>query len=280
MPTLQSINNIKSKEILICRMYSDGYSSNKISNILQISTSSAKKILKKNNIKIRNSSTSHKIYTCDESIFEKINSHEKAYWIGFLQADASITSGRLVLVLSSKDISHIENFKTFIKSNHKIHLYKQLIGKNSIIKNRNKDYFYNYLGISSSKIIKDLKKYSIVPRKTFTTKFGINIPKKYINSYMAGLLDADGFITVSKNGITLGFLGNEDLAKEFQNNLIKNIPNISNNKLIKHINNKNYIVRYSGLQVFNIGKFLYKDTKFFLERKKNKILDFFKKSSF
>lgn len=280
MPTLESIKNIKLKEPTICKMYLDGYSSNEISAILQISTSSTKKILKKNNVVIRDASTSHKIYTCEESTFEKIDSHEKAYWVGFLQSDASITSGRLVLALSEKDKNHLEKFKLFLNSNHKIHCYKQIMGKNSVVKNKDKDYFYVYLGISSSKIIKDLEKYSITKNKTFTVQFGLNVPQKYINSYMAGLLDADGFVTVSNNKITLGFCGNECTATEFQDVLMKHIHNLPNNKIITHKNNQNRSTRFSGAKVFDIGSFLYKDTPIFLNRKKDKILNFFQKNSF
>lgn len=281
MPNLAKIQYLKSKEKEICQLYTDGYSTNKIANILNISKSSSKKVLKKYKVKIRDSRTSHLRYTCDECTFETIDSHEKAYWVGFLQADAAIVQNRLVLCLSTKDIDHTTLFKNFMKSDHKILTYKQLQGKSSIIKNKNKDYFYNYFGICSNKLVNDLKKYDIYPNKTKTTTFGKNIPEQYIGSYMAGLVDADGFITITKNknSIIIGFLGNNFTGPEFNNILQTKIENISNNKLI-YKNKINVVVRYAGKQVFEIGKFLYENTKDFLPRKKNKILDFFKKDSF
>jgi DNA-binding NarL/FixJ family response regulator len=47
MPTLESINNLKSKESEICDLYINGESSNKIAQKLKLSKSSVKKILKK-----------------------------------------------------------------------------------------------------------------------------------------------------------------------------------------------------------------------------------------
>jgi len=280
MPSLEAIYNLKSKEKIICDMYVSGLSSNKIGEKLQISKSSVKKILKKNNVQIRDSSTSHKIYNCDESIFENIDSHEKAYWVGFLLSDATITNGSLKLALSTKDLCHIQKFKIFMKSDHNIHTYKQLISKSSIIKNRDKEYFYGIIDIHSSKIINDLLQYSITTNKSFTTEFGKNIPEKFINSYMGGLIDADGFVTVSNNKITLGFLSHTNFSIAFNKKLHEKL-NVSTNKLISHHSNNNLkIVRFSGKQVLDIGKLIYNDSPIYLERKRDKILNFFKKDCF
>ena len=45
--------------------------------------------------------------------FDKINTEEKAYWLGFLYADGSISSkeDKIELGLAEKDLHHIEKFK-------------------------------------------------------------------------------------------------------------------------------------------------------------------------
>lgn len=275
MPSLESRNNLKSKEQEICANYIGGESSNAIAKKLYISKSSVKKILKKHNILIRNASISHKIYNCDESIFEIIDSHEKAYWVGFLTADATITNGSLKLALAIKDYTHLEKFKIFMKSDHKIYMYQQIPGENSVIKNKSKKYYYGIISIHSSKIINDLDKYSITPKKSFTTQFGKNIPNEFINSYMLGLIDADGFITVSNNKITIGFLSHNNFAQTFKHILKQNVE-LPDNKLLNHHTNENLkIVRFSGQKVLKIGDFLYKNTPIYLDRKRNRILNFF-----
>lgn len=279
MPNIESINNLKSKETKICTLYKNGESSNKIAVKLQLSKSSVKKVLKKHNITIRDSSISHMIYNCDETLFKFIDSHEKAYWIGFLTADATITNGSLKLALATKDITHIDKFRKFMKSNHPIHTYRQLLGKSSVVKNKSKNYYYGIISIHSAQVIKDLSQYSITTNKSFTTKFGKNIPDQFINSYMAGLVDADGFVTVSNDKITIGFLSHNDFATNFNTAMHKNLD-LSDNKLLSHhTNDKLKIVRFSGAQVFNISNFLYANTPTYLERKKNKISNFFEKDS-
>lgn len=280
MPSLESVNNLKSKEKIICDMYMAGKSSNKIAQELHLSKSSVKKTLKKYSVPIRDSAVSHKVYNCDDSIFETIDSHEKAYWIGFLTADATITNGSLKLALATKDMAHLEKFRVFMKSDHPIHIYKQLVGKSSVVKNKDKNYYYGIISIHNAKIIKELSRYSVTTNKSFTTEFGENIPDKFINSYMAGLVDADGFVTVSNDKITIGFLSHNDFAAGFKNMLHKNLD-LNNNKLLSHhTNDRIKIVRFSGNQVLDIGKFLYTDTPVCLERKKDKISNFFKQDIF
>jgi len=271
MPSLMSINNLKSKEKEICELYASGESSNKIAAKLQLSKSSVKKTLKNYGVVIRNASFSHQIYEVNGNIFENIDSHEKAYWIGFLTADGTITGGRLKLALAIKDIKHLQAFKKFMESTHPILTYKQLQGKTSVVKNKEKDYYYAIIGFSNKKLIQDLSKYSVTKRKSFTVKFGQNIPNKYMCSYMAGLVDGDGFITISNNNIHFGFVSHEKFAQDFQNYLMK-VCDLQENKLADHENVR--CVRYAGKQVKRILKFLYSDTPIFLERKKSK-LNFF-----
>ena len=54
--------------------------------------------------------------------FEKIDTEEKAYWLGFLYADGSVGSkeDKIELGLAEKDLKHIEKFKTFMNINNKI----------------------------------------------------------------------------------------------------------------------------------------------------------------
>ena len=54
---------------------------------------------------------------CDETVFDKINNEESAYWLGFLYADGNISStgNRLEVRLSIKDLSHLEKFRSFLK---------------------------------------------------------------------------------------------------------------------------------------------------------------------
>ena len=52
----------------------------------------------------------------NDTIFESIDTEEKAYWLGFLYADGSIssTNNTIELSLKSSDINHLIKFKYFL----------------------------------------------------------------------------------------------------------------------------------------------------------------------
>ena len=54
--------------------------------------------------------------------FETIDTEEKAYWLGFLYADGSVSSNedKIELGLAEQDMHHIEKFRDFIGINNKI----------------------------------------------------------------------------------------------------------------------------------------------------------------
>ncbi|MDY0396642.1 hypothetical protein RWE15_22965 [Virgibacillus halophilus] len=62
------------------------------------------------------------IYKVDESIFEKIDTSIKAYWLGMLYADAYVDNFKNVLefCLKEGDRSHVEKFKGFLQANNSI----------------------------------------------------------------------------------------------------------------------------------------------------------------
>lgn len=64
-----------------------------------------------------------RIYKINESYFEKINSQEKAYWLGFIYADGHVTEQSINISLQVKDINHLQKFLVSINSSHPITTY-------------------------------------------------------------------------------------------------------------------------------------------------------------
>ena len=82
------------------------------------------RILKENNIHIRDLRESHALYY-DKDYFEVINTPEKAYWLGFIYADGCITKRNVFSIkLSIKDIELLEELKKDLNSEHKIGTYE------------------------------------------------------------------------------------------------------------------------------------------------------------
>ncbi len=68
-----------------------------------------------------------KIYNFNENFFDKIDSEQKAYWLGFIMADGFNSNDELMIELSIIDLEHLSSFikeikadvpiKTFTKNN-------------------------------------------------------------------------------------------------------------------------------------------------------------------
>ena len=78
-------------------------------------TKNLKEILKKNNIIPRNKSIANRIYFCDDNYFEKIDSKDKAYFLGLLMADGNKYKNTVRIELQEKDKSILELFKKYIE---------------------------------------------------------------------------------------------------------------------------------------------------------------------
>jgi len=99
----------------------------------------------------------NKKYKVNENYFEKIDTEEKAYWLGFLYADSNVRihkgrSGILKLKLKQSDKQHIEKFNKCLNSNYPIKDGLEILK----VKNREYKCYYSVLCIYNTKIVKDL----------------------------------------------------------------------------------------------------------------------------
>ena len=168
-----------------------------------------------NYLKSKNISTRKKINSCD-TMFEIIDTEEKAYWLGFLYADGCVSYNkvsfptRYVVELSLKesDKVHIEKFQKFMNSTRNIEYRKNT--KSFRIQ------------IFSKKLCEDLIKLGCTNKKSLTLKFPTleQVPLNFINSFIRGYVDGDGSIVLNNKTNCLNklmILG----TKEFLDDLIK-----------------------------------------------------------
>src|ERR1700686_1372684 len=111
---------VKLPENEIIKLYNEGASLRYLAKKFNIDNNSIKNRLIKHGIQLRTLSEANRIYSFDENIFEKIDSHEKAYWLGFLASDGSIYNNAIKIGLSFKDFAHLEKFRYFLKADHPI----------------------------------------------------------------------------------------------------------------------------------------------------------------
>lgn len=124
----------------------------------------------------------------DHNSFSRPLNKEKAYWIGFLFADGCISDRhRVQLGLQETDIGHIKKFQQFVKGD----FYKIT----NIVSNKSCSFKF-----VSEKISNDLATYGVVPRKTLTDNFALNIPNEFIFDYLRGFFDGDGSFHIDTRG--------------------------------------------------------------------------------
>ena len=145
----------------------------------------AKRILQEQNIHIRTNGEAHRKYQSNETFFNHENAN-MAYVLGFIASDGSISknNNRIKIGLSIKDISQLELIKKIMDIDYPIKIYT------------NKDNFeIAELVWTCEQHKKDLAKYGVVPKKTYSFKFPLNLSKKYWPDFIRGYFDGDGCIT-------------------------------------------------------------------------------------
>jgi hypothetical protein len=246
----------------ICNEYLLGNSYKFLSEKYNVSTWSIGNILIKQNIKsrIRN-------YDCNEDYFEKIDSNEKAYWLGLLYADGYVRKrkqcngkhkqgGVIGISLKNGDEYLIEKFIKDLNSNYKL--------KKSI-----KDSFLSYkLEINSSKMADDLINLGCVPSKSL-----ILLPPKleneFISHFIRGYFDGDGSIGKYDGRLKFTLLGTKEvltwIMSYFNDNGVITKPKISKKNNI-------YVIQINSTSDIEIIKnILYNSSEDnFLIRKKEK----------
>lgn len=172
---------------------------------------------------------------------------DSAYWLGIMLTDGYIDKKYYSFELCLKDKEHIEKFKTFLQSEHKIN--------HKIININNKKCEAWRITVKDNNICNDLKNLNCTNNKSFNVRLP-KIDNKYYSDLIRGIFDGDGCI--SSNG-NVGFCSaNKNFVQDIINILNKN--DILTGK-ITHSRNL-YSVRISTKNN-NLNKFfdfLYKDS--------------------
>lgn len=197
-----------------------------------------------------------------ENFFSVIDTEEKAYFLGLLITDGTVDKragrqGRIRLQLQAKDKNILIKFKEILQ-----------IDSNLVLDQRgNQCYSVEF---SCEQMFQDLKKYGIVPQKTYlTTNLPTNIPKHLMKHFLRGMLDGDGcitFDTTQSKDVSINFTSyHESFVKDFQQSVDNLIKKENSNKLFYtsawHCSWRGYN------QVLKILDCLYQDATIYLQRK-------------
>lgn len=140
---------------------------------------------------------SNRKLTLDESFFDQVDAPVKAYWLGFLAADADVADrGRLTVSLGRKDASHLEALRLSLESSKEVKPHQKTNSR---------------LTIDSVRLVRRLIELGVTPRKSHTATPWQG-PDELLRHYYRGLVDGDGCISkkghlslVGSHAVTEGF---------------------------------------------------------------------------
>lgn len=209
-------------------------------------------------------------YNVDENFFEKIDTEEKAYWLGFLTADGSLFKNRnsIRLALAEKDKDHVVKFKNALKADHSITIVPAggYIGKNG------ERAMAASITIGNKKLHDDLVKLGFTSKKSCNEK-PVELSEELIRHYIRGLFDGDGWISFGPSYRDLGLgMGKEIL--EYIKYCFEKYANIKNTYKVQYFKT---VWRYrisSKQEILKALNWMYKDSTIYLDRKYQKYLEF------
>lgn len=263
-PILHKHKQIKDRyvlnsEIELIDLYNQNYSITDISNKTKFCRKTVALVLKNHNIPIKGGFYFTRKDNFNERYFEKIDTEDKAYFLGLLYADGNVylKRNRVQITLQNEDTYILEVFKNYIDSTCKLYVDRGL---------------YRKLILASEKMCQDLIKLGCVPKKSLILTFPIEeqVPNHLLHHFVRGAFDGDGSIGyVNKTGKEISFTSSESFC-----NSVKSILESQNIKVSKFskrykdkINSAGSIKIYQNNKTFDLFNYMYKDATIYLERK-------------
>ena len=135
-------------------------------------------------------------YSFDYNYFEEIDTNDKAYFLGLLASDGNVFNRDdrraqpiIRLSLQKEDKNILEIFKVYLESKQPLYITE--------INSSYTNYMYT-LELVSNKMANDLKKYNIIPCKTYDYEMKL-LKDNYMSHYFRGYFDGDGTINCTNN---------------------------------------------------------------------------------
>lgn len=250
-------NIIKDNGTEIIDKYLNGESIRKLSKEYSLCIERIKDFLIKSGVFIENRSYRFVNKKLNENYFSKIDTEDKAYFLGLILTDGTVDDKGTRIYLHKRDKYILE-------------IFSEKIGIEKIYKDD--DTFG--VEIYSKKIVSDLKQYGVIKNKTYLLKripFE-NIPQKYLNHFLRGIFDGDGCISYSEKWKYRIYIS------EYNYSLVEQIRNVIDDIINKENHNK---IQKSSCwfcfwnkkeDMIKILNYFYKDSTIYLKRKHDRYL--------
>lgn len=255
----------------VMNLLSEGKTVPEIANLLNINKVTISSFLRTNGIKLHPDKG-------NVHYFDIIDSHAKAYIVGFIAADGALvktkTTTTLTITLKYEDKAVLEFIKSEIGNEHKL---QEIIRPSSF--DPSKNIHHIRYTISDRYITKALNKLGITSNKSLSMGNIIrNIPYEYRDAFIIGYFDGDGSVTIrdgeypNDRGILcndyslyIQIRGTNDFLSGVCNHLKIDTSHIHQNDSIPHLS---FASKKDTYRFFQCYKYL----PFYYERKYNKFL--------
>jgi hypothetical protein len=146
-------------------------------------------------------------YAVDDNFFADVRSDLQAYLAGFIAADGCVSGNRVVIGLASIDAAHLDKIAVALAFTGPVRSYLNTL--------RGKKYPRHILSFASRRIVQDLARLGIGPRKSLTL-VPWDGPAALMPAWWRGMLDGDGSWIHRANGSwSLGFIGSPACVAAF-----------------------------------------------------------------
>lgn len=256
----------------IISLYQAGTSLRQLEKELGHTRKTLSKLLKEENVTIKDNTINSRRYQHQEDYFKIINTEDKAYWLGFIYADGFIESKRkhgaqkLGITLSNVDKEHLVKFKTAIKATNPVLDYQG--------SGYNQAGMFSKILLTSNQTVDDLKALGVIENKTYDLTFPDFIDESLLHHFVRGYFDGDGSInyyttSTGYRKYQIGFTGSLEM--------IEGLNKFFNKECSIRKKGNAYQVNYGGVnEVHKILERMYDHATVCLDRKKVKVDDFIK----
>lgn len=220
------------------------------------------KYLKKRNIDVINYQNRCRI---DETVFDIIDTEEKAYWLGFIYADGNISSEghRFEINLSTVDLNHMLKLKSFLQGND-IEI--------RIDTCKGEDYPMCRMSVRNEHLWNALNEKGCVPCKSLVLRWPdekIFAEKSLIRHFIRGYWDGDGTIGLynGKYGtmFNLAVAGTPMFLSGIRDAI--GLGGTLRNGSCNAYENKVWTLSFNTLKARKIARLLYQNATIYLDRK-------------
>lgn len=258
------------QEQIILELLTRGMSATKLSKLFNCSIKPITRIAKERGHKfVKNNQK----YNYNESYFEKIDTEEKAYWLGFIFADGSVRNTdkwQLEITLSEEDREHLCKFANVISSNG-------VMIKDKVVNLNGNNHKATKLQVVNKKITEDLISHKCIPNKSNWCEFP-DIDSNLVRHFIRGYFDGDGSIYYNNSSKSncINIVGCSDFLNPLFDILANSIDGFTRTNIYKSKNSVAYFIAKQGKQAESFIEWIYKDSNIYLDRKYNLYREIYK----